>query len=223
MQLVLYVKCCENIIGVTNRQVTAVCIVGGTARFGCRDHIRELLDIVFRKTIGAGFGGSCLKVVQVAVLFLIIRKSFSHMIQYFLGEILARPARHIRAYPFRVQTRLIHSDKTDCGEVVVKRTEITLCIRIKAFIQKFGNDGTLCFERTCCNIHHVIKAMEKVAFILHKVCQPRHIDCDDADRTGAFAGTEESAGFLAQLAQIQTLATAHGTDIARFHITVDIV
>ena len=69
----------------------------------------------------------------------------------------------------------------------------------------------------------MIETAVELFLIFGLICDTRHIDGDNADRSGALAGTEESAGFLAQLAQIQTLATAHGTDIARFHITVDIV
>ena len=51
----------------------------------------------------------------------------------------------------------------------------------------------------------------------------RHIDGDNADRSGALAGTEESAGFLSKLTQIQAETAAHGAHVAWFHIAVDVV
>ena len=52
----------------------AVGVLGSAAVLRRGDDIRELSDIVLCETISGGLGGSCLKVVEIAVLLLIVRR-----------------------------------------------------------------------------------------------------------------------------------------------------
>ena len=107
--------------------------------------------------------------------------------------------------------------------MVVKRAQITLCIRIKTLVKQFCNNLALDFERTRGNIHKPVKTAEEVLFVCRKVGYARHIDCNNADRAGAFAAAEEAAGFLSQLAEVKTKAAAHTADVARLHFAVDVI
>ena len=69
----------------------------------------------------------------------------------------------------------------------------------------------------------MIETAVKLFLIFGLICDTRHIDGDNADRSGALAGTEESAGFLSKLTQIQAETAAHGAHVAWFHIAVDVV
>ena len=80
----------------------------------CGFNIRESLNVVLCKTVSCGFCRSCFKVVKVAVLNLIIGKSFSHVVENVDGELLSFRIGHILAEPLSVETDLIHTDETDC-------------------------------------------------------------------------------------------------------------
>ena len=69
----------------------------------------------------------------------------------------------------------------------------------------------------------MIETAVELFLIFGLICDTRHIDGDNADRSGALAGTEESAGFLSKLTQIQAETAAHGAHVAWFHIAVDVV
>ena len=69
----------------------------------------------------------------------------------------------------------------------------------------------------------MIETAVEFFLIFGLICDTRHIDGDNADRSGALAGTEESAGFLSKLTQIQAETAAHGAHVAWFHIAVDVV
>ena len=49
----------------------------------------------------------------------------------------------------------------------------------------------------------MIETAVELFLIFGLICDTRHIDGDNADRSGALAGTEESASFLSKLTQIQ--------------------
>ena len=51
----------------------------------------------------------------------------------------------------------------------------------------------------------MIETAVELFLIFGLICDARHIDGDNADRSGALAGTEESAGFLSKLTQIQAI------------------
>ena len=90
-------------------------------------------------------------------------------------------------------------------------------------VQKPRNDVALDLQRTRGNIHHAIEPLIEFFLGLREICNARHVDGDHAHRAGAFAAAEVAAGFLAQLAQIEPQAAAHGTDVRRLHIAVDVV
>ena len=69
----------------------------------------------------------------------------------------------------------------------------------------------------------MIETAVELFLIFGLICDTRHIDGDNADRSGTLAGTEESAGFLSKLTPIQAETAAHGAHVAWFHIAVDVV
>ena len=145
------------------------------------------------------------------------------MVQHLFGEFLCLLVRHIRAQPFRVQPDFVHAEQPDCGEVIVEFSEIALRIRIQPFVQEFCDDFALDVEGTRRDVHHMIQALEKVFPVFRQICDARHVDGDDSDGAGAFAAAEESAGFLAEFAQIETQAAAHAADVAGLHVAVDVI
>ena len=113
LEIVLNVERGEDIVGVADRQVRAVGVVRGAARLRRGDDVGIELNIVLCQTVGGGLCGSSLEVIQVAVLLLIITQTFAHMVEHFLGELLALGACHVRADPLRVETGFVHADKAD--------------------------------------------------------------------------------------------------------------
>ena len=181
------------------------------------------LDIMFGQAVSSRFGGRGFQVVKVAVGLLVVRQAFSHVVEHPFGEFLRLFVGHILADPARVEAGFVHAHQTDGREVVIEGAEVALRVGIKAVFQQFGDDGPLDLKRARRNVHHMIKASEKVLFIGGQIGNAGHVDGDYADRAGAFAGAEEATGFLAQFAQIQPQTAAHRAHIAGLHVAVDIV
>ena len=223
LQLVLNIQRREDVLRVADRQVGGVGIVGSIAVAGSRDDVREALLVVLGKAIGGRLGGRCLQVVQVAVHFLIIGQTLPHMIQHRGGKLLRRRMCQILADPVCVEARLIHADQSDRREVVGEGAEVTLGVGIQSVLHQLGDDAALDLERPGRDIHQPVEAAVEVLLVGCLVGNAGHIDGDNTHRTGGLTASEEAAGFLAQLAQVKAQAAAHGTDIGRLHIAVDIV
>ena len=69
----------------------------------------------------------------------------------------------------------------------------------------------------------MIQSCIKVCLVLCQICDTRHVDRNNANRSGTFTWAKETTGFLAEFSQVQTQPTAHRTHIARLHVTVDII
>ena len=223
LQLVLNIQCSKDIVGVSHREVRAVGVVRGSAGFSSSDDVGIDFHIVLRQTVGGGLCRGCLEVVEIPVLLLIIAQALAHVIQHITGEFLAPGIGHVCPDPFGVQAGFVHTHQADGGEVVVKGTQIMLGIGIEAFIQELCDDFSLDFQGAGRDVHQLVQTRVKVLLILCEIGQTRHVQRNDTDRAGALARAEESAGFLAQLAQVKAQAAAHGTDIGGLHVGVDIV
>lgn len=223
LEFVLHVECREDIRSVSDGKVRAVGVIRDIVVFGSGDDVGELRLIVFCKTIGSGFRRGCFEVVQIAVLFLIIGKSFAHMVEDFFCELLRFDVRQVFSEPFCVEPCLVHADKTDCREVVAERAEITFGVRIKAFFEEFGDDVAFDFQAARGDVHHLVKAAIEVRLIGCEIRDSGKVDGHDADRARAFAAAEEAARFLAKFAKVQAKSATHTSDVRRLHIAVDIV
>ena len=199
----------------------AVGVVGSF--LGSGDDAGVTLDIVLCKAIRSRLCGSGLEIIEVAVHFLIVRETLTHMVKHILGKRLGLGAGHIGSEPVGVEADLIHADKADSGEVVVKGAEVTLGVGIKTLVEELCDYGTLDLERTGGDIHHLIKAMIEVLLVLGKIGYPGQVDGDNADGACALTAAEEAAGLLAKLTKVKAQTAAHGADVARLHIAVDIV
>ena len=157
------------------------------------------LPVVLRQTVGGAFRRSGLQIVKVTVLLLVVGQALSHVIEHIDGELLRLFTGHIGSQPGRIQSHLIHADQTDGGKMIVKASQITLCIRIQPLVQKPGDHFPLDLQGTGCDIHHMVKALVKFLFICGQICDSRHVDGHHAHASGTLAGTEISAGFLSQL------------------------
>ena len=145
------------------------------------------------------------------------------MVQNRLCEFLRLSVRQVLAQPACVKASLVHADKSDGGKMVVERTEIAFCIRIESFVKQSADNGTLYMQRTCGNVHKLVKPLIELLLVCGKVSETRHVQRNNADAAGAFAASEKSAALFAQLAQIKAQTAAHGADIAGLHVAVDIV
>ena len=125
--------------------------------------------------------------------------------------------------PLSVKTNLVHTNKTDGREVVLKRAEVALGVRIKSFLKESCNNSSLDLERTSRNVHDMSKTSVEVALVFSKVCDSGHIDGNNTDRTCAFTASEESARLLAKLTEVKTQTAAHTSYVAGLHIAVDVV
>ena len=107
--------------------------------------------------------------------------------------------------------------------MIAESSQISLGVRIQAVLKELRDDGSLGLEGPCRDIHQVIQSLVEVLLICRQICDTGHVDRDNADGTCGLAGSEESAGFLAQLAKVKTESAAHGADIAGLHVGVDVV
>ena len=145
------------------------------------------------------------------------------MVEDFLGELLGLLVGHIRSEPLCVETDLVHADEADGREVILESAEVASGVGIETLVEKLRDNRTLNAERTGGDIHKLVESAVEVRLILCKICDSRHVYRNNAYRTGALAAAEEAAGLLAKLAQVEAQSAAHGADIARLHIAVDVV
>ena len=66
----------------------AVGVIRGISLVACGLDIRPFCTVVFCQTVCGRLRRSCLKVVQIAVLLLIIGEAFSHMVQNLFRKLL---------------------------------------------------------------------------------------------------------------------------------------
>ena len=92
--------------------MAGVCIIW-RAVFVCRNDIGIELLVVLCKAIGGGLGRRRLQIVKVSILLLIVAQALAHMVQHIFCKRLHLRVGQILPEPFRVQTSLIHADKTD--------------------------------------------------------------------------------------------------------------
>ena len=78
-------------------------------------------------------------------------------------------------------------------------------------------------ERAGGDVHQTVKAVVEVFLVGREIGDARHVDRDDADGAGAFARPEEAATLFAELAEVKAETAAHGTDVARFHVRIDVI
>ena len=95
LQFILDIQCIVYIGGIVNRKVGGIGIVRSISRLTCSLDARPTLSVVLCKTVCRTFRRSSLQVVKITVLFLIIGQTLSHVIQYFLGELLRLCTGHI--------------------------------------------------------------------------------------------------------------------------------
>ena len=189
----------------------------------CSNDVRIKLLVMLCKSICRRLRRCRLKVVEVAVLLLIVGESLTHVIEDFSRELLCLLVCQVCAQPLRVEADLVHADQADGREVVVEGSQISLCVRIETLLKKLRDDCSLCLEASSGDIHQVVKALVEVLLILCEVSDPRHVDRDDADGTCGLAGAEEAAGLLSQLAEVKAKSAAHRADVAGLHIGVDVI
>ena len=99
LQFILNIQCIENIHGIVHRQMGRVRIVRSISGLSCRLDTGPALSVVLGQTVRGTLRRGCLQIVEVSVLLLIIRQTLSHMVQYFLGELLGPGIAHIRSQP----------------------------------------------------------------------------------------------------------------------------
>ena len=223
LELVLDVERREDVLGESDGQVRRVGVVGSSAVAGSRDDVGEARDVVLCEAVRRRLGGRSLEVVEVAVELLIVGEALSHMVEHVLCELLSPLVRHVGAEPLRVQTDLVHSDKTDRREVVLERAEVSLRVGVKPFLEELRDDRSLYLQRTRGDVHELVKARVEVLLVRCKICDTGHVYRDNADGACRLTGAEEAAGFLSQFAKVETKPAAHRTDVGGLHVGVDVV
>ena len=99
LQFILNIQCIENIHGIVHRQMGGIRIIRGISGLSGRLDAGPALSVVLCQTVRGTLRRGRLQIVEVSVLLLIIRQTLSHMIQYFLGELLGPGIAHIRSQP----------------------------------------------------------------------------------------------------------------------------
>ena len=199
----------ENVGGIAYGQVRGVGVVRSVIVIGCSDNVGPSLSVMLCKTEGGRLCGSSLKVVEVAVHFLVIGESFSHVVEDVAGESLRLLMSHIGSEPLCVKTDLVHTDKTDGREVVVEGSEVSLGVGVESLLKKLCDNRSLCLERTRGDVHKLVKSLVEVLLALGEIRDTGHIDGNDTDRSRGFTRAEEAARLLAKLTKVKTEAAAH--------------
>ena len=223
LKLVLNVKSLKDVSRAVNGKVRAVGVVRSVSCLACSHDVGIVLLVVLCETIACRLRRCSLKVVEIAILYLIILKTLSHVVECLLCEFLCALVVKIASDPLGIEAALVHTDQTNGREMVTEGSEISLCVRIKSLGKELCDDITLNLERTCGDVHHAVETLEELVFVSGKICDPRHVDGNNADGTGALARSEETAGLLPELTKIETESAAHRSYIRRLHVGIDIV
>ena len=133
LQFILDVEGAEDVLRVADGQVRRIGVIRRTV-FVCGNDVRELILVVLCKTERSGFCRSRFQIVKVAVLFLVIGKARSHVVQNFLRELLGLFVGQVLADPFGVERGFVHAHETDRGKMVVEGSEVMLGVRVEAFV-----------------------------------------------------------------------------------------
>ena len=88
------------------------------------------LTVMLRKTEGSGLSWGSLKVVEVAISFLIVGKAGSHVVEDLNGEVLSSLSGEVGFDPTGIEAGFVHTDKTDGGEVVLEGAKVMLGVWI---------------------------------------------------------------------------------------------
>ena len=121
LKLILNIERGEDIIGIADRQMGTVGIIGSAAGLRRSDDAGVVLGVILCKTIGGRFRGSRFEVEQLALVhLLIIGQPVAHMVEDLLGEFLSGRVAEITLDPVSIEACFIHADKTDRGEMVIE-------------------------------------------------------------------------------------------------------
>ena len=107
--------------------------------------------------------------------------------------------------------------------MIGKAAQISLSIRIQALIEKLGDHFSLDVQGTRSQIHHMIQTSVKFSRSLGLISNSRHVNGNNTNGTCTLTGTKETAALFTEFPQIQTKSAAHTSDIAGFHVTVNII
>ena len=223
LELVFDVEGGEDVVGEANRKMAGVGVIGGLAGAGSGDDVWIALLVVLGKAEGGGFGWGGLEVIEVAILFLIVREAFSHVVEDLGSEVLGFFVGEVFADPAGIQAGFVHADQSDGGEVVVEGAEVMLGVWIQPSVQQFGDGLSLDAERTGGDVHQTIEPVVEVLLVSGEIGKARHVEGNDADGTGGFAASEEASGFLPEFAEVEAETAAHGAHVGWLHIGVDVV
>ena len=223
LQLVLNIQSFKNIRGIINRQVGGIGVIRRVSLFSRRFDGREPFPVMLCQTIRRALRRRGLQIVQIPVLLLVVGKPLPHVVQHLFCKGLSPRTCHILPQPVCVQPRLIHTEEPDGGKMILKGTQIPLCIRIQSLLQQFGDNPSLDLQRAGRNIHHVSQPCEKLLLVGGQIGDPGQIDRDHSHASRALAGAEKAACLLAQLPQIQAQAAAHAAHITGLHVGIDII
>ena len=163
LKLILNIQCIKDIGAEFHRKVGTVGVIRSVSLASCGTDIRPAFTVMFGKAVCCGLCRSCFQVKQLTrIFFLIIRKTVTHMCQYFFCEFLCTLIAHVTAKPFCIQSCLVHSDQTNGGKMIIEASQITFGVRIKSLVQEFRDDLSLDVERSCRNIHQTIQSAVKL-------------------------------------------------------------
>ena len=95
-------------------------IVGGISRLTCSLDGGPAFLVMLRQTISCALCRRCFQIIQITVLFLIVGKSFPHVVQHLLCKGLRLLMCHISPKPVGIQAHLVHSDETDGGKMIIE-------------------------------------------------------------------------------------------------------
>ena len=107
--------------------------------------------------------------------------------------------------------------------MVLERAQVALRVRVEARVEQLRDDLALRVQRARGHVHEMVEASVEVGLVHRLVGDARHVDGHDADRTRGLAASEEPAGLLAQFAQVEAQAAAHGAHVGGLHVGVDVV
>jgi hypothetical protein len=103
-----------------------------------------LFTSCFGKPVSGGFGGRRFEVKQRAGPFLIFHKPLPHVVQYVFRKLLGGLMHQISSEPIRVQAGLVHPDKADGREMIVKGAEILfMYLGVVPCVHEFRDHGGL--------------------------------------------------------------------------------
>ncbi|ETJ02804.1 MAG: hypothetical protein Q605_AUC00935G0002, partial [Actinomyces urogenitalis DORA_12] len=203
LQLLLHLLSLEGVVGVADRKLGGVGVVGVGLGASLED-LRETTAVLLGEAVGRALGGGGLQVVEVTGGLLEGDHHLAHVIEDAHAHGVAARVGDVVGVSGEVADHLVHAVDADGGEVVVQRAQPALGEGEQTSVDVVLDDGALELQGVTGDAEQPVKGSNEAGLVTGVgVTQARHVDRDHTDAAGLLGRAEQAVAALEQLAQVE--------------------